>query len=99
MDQIVNQAQNWSPCIVFLGQVYYIVIFFFWFLQSIPRVVWLDKNERQLVQWPVEEVESLRDRKVKLSDEVLEKGEPLEIAGITAEQVSVHLLFSIYRNA
>lgn len=52
-------------------------------------MVWLDKNERQLVQWPVEEVESLRDRKVKLSDKVLRKGEPLEITGITAAQVSV----------
>lgn len=63
--------------------------FIFGFLQSIPRMVWLDRNERQLVQWPVDEVESLRDRKVKLFNKVLVKGEPLQIKGLTAEQVSV----------
>lgn len=75
-------------CIIFLGQVHYILIFF-GFLQSVPRMVWLDKNGEQLVQWPVEEVESLRDRSVKVSDKVLEKEELFEITGITAVQVSV----------
>ncbi|RWR83562.1 beta-fructofuranosidase, insoluble isoenzyme 1-like protein [Cinnamomum micranthum f. kanehirae] len=64
-------------------------------LQSIPRMVWLDKNERQLVQWPVDEVESLRDRKVKLFNKVLVKGEPLQIKGLTAEQADVDVEFEI----
>ncbi|XXG62758.1 hypothetical protein AAC387_Pa05g1071 [Persea americana] len=64
-------------------------------LQSVPRMVWLDKNGGQLVQWPVEEVESLRDRSVKVSDKVLEKGEPFEITGITAVQADVMVQFEI----
>ncbi|KAF5953944.1 hypothetical protein HYC85_006800 [Camellia sinensis] len=37
-------------------------------IQTIPRKVWLDKSEKQLVQWPVEELETRRRRKVHLSN-------------------------------
>ncbi|KAI8014936.1 Beta-fructofuranosidase, insoluble isoenzyme 1 [Camellia lanceoleosa] len=40
-------------------------------LETIPRKVWLDKSEKQLVQWPVEELETLRRRKVHLSNQKL----------------------------
>jgi beta-fructofuranosidase len=32
-------------------------------LQSFPRALWLDAGGRQLVQWPVEEIETLRRRR------------------------------------
>ncbi|CAL9762967.1 unnamed protein product, partial [Musa acuminata subsp. burmannicoides] len=31
-------------------------------VQAIPRAVWLDSNGRQLVQWPIEELETLRHK-------------------------------------
>jgi beta-fructofuranosidase len=58
-------------------------------LQAIPRVVWLDSSERQLVQWPVEELNQLRDKEVSMNNKKLEKGDFVEVAGlITAAQVS-----------
>lgn len=73
-----------------------VIVYYFFFsfpflapsLQCIPRMVWLDSNGRQLVQWPVEELESIREKQVDLVDKVLGKEDPLEITGITAAQVS-----------
>jgi len=39
------------------------------------------------VQWPVEELNSLRGKEVKLSNHKLKKGEYLKVSGITAAQV------------
>ncbi|CAA0841033.1 Beta-fructofuranosidase- insoluble isoenzyme CWINV4 [Striga hermonthica] len=63
-------------------------------IQLIPRTIVLDPNGDQLLQWPVEEVETLRRNKVRLSNRRLEKGENLEIKGITAAQADVDVTFS-----
>lgn len=56
-------------------------------MQTIPRKVWLDPSGKQLVQWPVEELESLRGNKVEKSNVKLKKGDHVEVEGITAAQV------------
>ena len=58
------------------------------FLKAIPRTIWLDPTGRQLVLWPVEELNTLRGQQVKLSDQKLRKGNHVEVKGITAAQVS-----------
>ena len=58
-------------------------------MQSIPRQVWLDnKSQKRLVQWPIEEVEKLRGKKISINGEKLGSGSILEVSGITASQVS-----------
>lgn len=56
-------------------------------LQSIPRRVWLDKSGKQLLQWPVEEIETLRDNQVSIHGKKLLSGAVFELSGITAAQV------------
>ena len=50
-------------------------------------MLWLDSSGKQLLQWPVEELETLRGEKVQISNKQLEKGDHVEIKGITAAQV------------
>lgn len=58
-------------------------------MQAIPRQVWLDnKSGKQLIQWPIEEVEKLRGKKISINGEKLVSGSILEVSGITASQVS-----------
>ncbi|KAK4798127.1 hypothetical protein SAY86_030453 [Trapa natans] len=57
-------------------------------IQAIPRTIWLDSSGKQLVQWPVEEIETLRDNKVEIANITLKQGEYVEVKGITAAQVS-----------
>ncbi|KAE9586237.1 putative glycosidase [Lupinus albus] len=64
-------------------------------LQSIPRQVWLDKSGKRLIQWPIEEVEKLRDKQITITGEKLTTGSTLEVSGITASQVDVDVLFEI----
>ncbi|KAL8517756.1 hypothetical protein ACS0TY_015830 [Phlomoides rotata] len=64
-------------------------------IQLIPRTVVLDPNGKQLLQWPIEEVETLRSKQVvELSNEKMLKGQKLEIKGITAAQADVDVTFS-----
>ncbi|KAI3472089.1 hypothetical protein Pfo_029377 [Paulownia fortunei] len=63
-------------------------------IQLIPRTVVLDPSGKQLRQWPIEEVETLRRNKVELSNQKLTKGEKVEIKGITAAQADVDVNFS-----
>ncbi|KAF8007897.1 hypothetical protein BT93_K1788 [Corymbia citriodora subsp. variegata] len=63
-------------------------------IQSIPRKVWLHSNEKQLLQWPIEELETLRGQKVHMSSVKLNKGEHVEIKGIAAAQADVDVVFS-----
>ncbi|KAK7383331.1 hypothetical protein VNO78_29008 [Psophocarpus tetragonolobus] len=55
-------------------------------LQCIPRQVWLDENGKRLMQWPIEEVEKLRDKQISIIGEKLVGGSTLEVSGITASQ-------------
>ncbi|XP_061366764.1 beta-fructofuranosidase, insoluble isoenzyme 1-like isoform X2 [Gastrolobium bilobum] len=66
-------------------------------IQAIPRTLWLDSNRRQLVQWPVEELNSLREKEVTMSNKKLEKGNYVEVEGITAAQADVEVTFSFSR--
>ncbi|KAE9619587.1 putative beta-fructofuranosidase [Lupinus albus] len=63
-------------------------------IQAIPRTVWLDSHGRQLVQWPVEELNSLRGKEVNMRNQKLKKGDYVEVKGITAAQADVEVTFS-----
>ncbi|RLM74265.1 hypothetical protein C2845_PM15G24490 [Panicum miliaceum] len=64
-------------------------------LQSFPRALWLDPAGRQLVQWPVEEIESLRRRRAALLGAEVESGGLHEIGGIGSSQADVDVVFEI----
>ncbi|KAL4564760.1 hypothetical protein LXL04_028831 [Taraxacum kok-saghyz] len=64
-------------------------------LQSIPRSIWLSKNGKQLVQWPIKELEKLRTKKVHYVNKELRGGSMLEISGITASQADIEVTFSL----
>ncbi|PON96019.1 LOW QUALITY PROTEIN: Glycoside hydrolase [Trema orientale] len=56
-------------------------------LQSFPRSVVLSKSGKQLVQWPIKEIEKLRSEKVNLQNKELNGGgSVLEISGVTASR-------------
>nr|P26792.1 RecName: Full=Beta-fructofuranosidase, insoluble isoenzyme 1; AltName: Full=Cell wall beta-fructosidase 1; AltName: Full=Invertase 1; AltName: Full=Sucrose hydrolase 1; Flags: Precursor [Daucus carota]AAA03516.1 beta-fructosidase [Daucus carota] len=64
-------------------------------IQLIPRTLWLDPSGKQLMQWPIEELETLRGSKVKFSrKQDLSKGILVEVKGITAAQADVEVTFS-----
>lgn len=64
-------------------------------IQAIPRSLWLDKSEKQLVQWPVMEIEKLRKEHVTLGNKELKMGSVLEVSGVTASQVDVEVSFDL----
>ncbi|KAL1557308.1 beta-fructofuranosidase, insoluble isoenzyme CWINV1-like isoform X1 [Salvia divinorum] len=64
-------------------------------LMSFPRSVLLDEDQKQLIQWPIEEVEELRGKKVALENKEIESGSVLEIRGITASQADVEVSFRV----
>jgi len=66
-----------------VSNLHYVYLFF----QAIPRTLWLDPNGKQLVQWPVEELNNLRGEEVKMNRQKLQKGDYVEVKGITAAQV------------
>ncbi|KAI3742364.1 hypothetical protein L1987_60044 [Smallanthus sonchifolius] len=63
-------------------------------IQLIPRMVWLHPSGKQLVQWPIHELESLRGDMVHLSDIKLNKGDMVEVNGVTAAQADVEVTFT-----
>lgn len=56
--------------------------------QSFPRSIVLSANGRQLVQWPINEIEKLRTNNVSFEGKELKQGSVLEVSGITASQVT-----------
>ncbi|XP_057534914.1 beta-fructofuranosidase, insoluble isoenzyme 1-like [Amaranthus tricolor] len=64
-------------------------------IQAIPRSLWLDPSGVQLRQWPVEEVEKLRAKKVELNNHKLQPGTHFEIKGITSAQADIEIMFKI----
>ncbi|KAK8956835.1 Beta-fructofuranosidase, insoluble isoenzyme 4 [Platanthera zijinensis] len=64
-------------------------------LQIVPRTVWLDDNGKQLVQWPIRELESLRLKKVELKHIELSEGGVVEIKGVKASQADIEMEFEI----
>ncbi|KAL5755710.1 hypothetical protein ACOSQ2_020456 [Xanthoceras sorbifolium] len=51
------------------------------------RNIWLDKSGKQLLQWPINEIEKLRGNQVKWPSKILEGGSMLEVTGVTAGQL------------
>ncbi|KAL4309160.1 hypothetical protein GQ457_01G015280 [Hibiscus cannabinus] len=64
-------------------------------VQTIPRKLWLDPSGKQLLQWPIEEIETLRGQKLQLSNQQLKLGQHVEVKGITAAQADVDVTFTI----
>ncbi|KAI3687343.1 hypothetical protein L1987_81038 [Smallanthus sonchifolius] len=64
-------------------------------IQSVPRQVYLSNTGRQLVQWPVEETEKLRDNHVSYYGKKLKGKSLFEVTGITAPQVDIELSFKL----
>ncbi|XP_021716466.1 fructan 6-exohydrolase-like [Chenopodium quinoa] len=64
-------------------------------LQAIPRTIVLDKSGKQLVQWPLTEVESLRENPVQLISQVIGGGSLIEVSGVTASQADVEVSFKV----
>ncbi|CAN1299731.1 Beta-fructofuranosidase, insoluble isoenzyme CWINV3 [Linum perenne] len=57
-------------------------------VQSIPREVWLHKSGKQLMQWPIEELNKLRGDHVRVMNQKLDGGSVFEVEGITTSQVN-----------
>ncbi|KAL0562261.1 hypothetical protein IC582_002713 [Cucumis melo] len=64
-------------------------------IQAIPRTVWLDASGKQLIQWPIEEIQKLRKNKVTLTNKVLKKGSTIEVKGVTPSQADVEVSFKV----
>ncbi|KAI3698379.1 hypothetical protein L2E82_41886 [Cichorium intybus] len=64
-------------------------------LHSFPRSVWLDQNQKQLVQWPIDEIEMLYENEVSFQYKKLEDGSLHEIQGVTASQADVKISFKL----
>nr|PNR46206.1 hypothetical protein PHYPA_013325 [Physcomitrium patens] len=59
-------------------------------LQSIPRIVYLDQRANtSLIQWPIEEVQTLRRKKITVKDVNLEGGEVARLMDVSGVQVLV----------
>ncbi|KAK6911900.1 Glycosyl hydrolase family 32, N-terminal [Dillenia turbinata] len=65
-------------------------------IQAIPRTVWLDKSGKQVIQWPIQEVEELRGENPSITmGPDLESGSRIEITRITSAQADVEAVFGI----
>ncbi|GLT25584.1 hypothetical protein SLA2020_007050 [Shorea laevis] len=64
-------------------------------LQSVPRSILLSKNHRKLIQWPIKEIEKLREKKVSFGIKEIKGGSVLKVPGITAAQADVKVSFDL----
>ncbi|XVE90403.1 hypothetical protein DITRI_Ditri20bG0075000 [Diplodiscus trichospermus] len=64
-------------------------------LQSVPRSILLGKTAKQLIQWPIKEIETLRAENVSILEKQLKGGSVLEISGINASQADVEVSFDL----
>ncbi|XP_078166248.1 beta-fructofuranosidase, insoluble isoenzyme 7-like [Carex rostrata] len=64
-------------------------------IQTFPRAIWLDSDGKQLIQWPIEEIKSLRQTQVQLCDFLLQSGARYEITGILTSQANVEVEFEL----
>ncbi|CAL5014324.1 unnamed protein product [Urochloa decumbens] len=65
-------------------------------VQTVPRKLWLDKDGKQLRQWPIEEIETLRRKRVGLHrNKALHAGAMNEIVGVGGSQVDVEVAFRV----
>ncbi|KAK3149427.1 hypothetical protein QOZ80_3AG0217250 [Eleusine coracana subsp. coracana] len=65
-------------------------------VQAVPRKLWLARDGRQLVQWPVAEIESLRGGHVNVTRRVVKPGDHFEVAGLASPaQADVEASFRV----
>lgn len=64
-------------------------------MQAFPRKVWLDGDGKQLLQWPVDEIETLRTKRVGLQGTEVKAGGLHEIVGVASSQADVEVVFAI----
>lgn len=65
-------------------------------MQAFPRIVWLDvENNDRLLQWPIEEIESLHKKKATLEISQLDSGSVVKVKGIKGAQVDVEVHFAL----
>ncbi|KAJ8755872.1 hypothetical protein K2173_024417 [Erythroxylum novogranatense] len=64
-------------------------------VHAIPRQIWLHRSRKQLLQWPVKEIEKLRGTPVYLPSKVIGGGSVLEVPGVTAVQADVEISFQV----
>ncbi|KAK6243751.1 hypothetical protein QUC31_010164, partial [Theobroma cacao] len=62
---------------------------------SIPRSILLSKTGKQLIQWPIKEIETLRAENVSIQEKQLKGGSVLEVLGVTASQADVEVAFDL----
>ncbi|CAI9097696.1 OLC1v1034166C1 [Oldenlandia corymbosa var. corymbosa] len=63
-------------------------------IQLIPRTITLDPSGKQLLQWPVEELDTLRGPNLSWEDVKLEKGDPFVVPNVTGAQADVEVVFT-----
>ncbi|URE13744.1 Cell wall invertase [Musa troglodytarum] len=64
-------------------------------IQTIPRTILLDGSGRQLVQWPIEEIESVRGKHVVVEHKRIPSGGFFEVNGIDSSQADVEVSFDV----
>lgn len=64
-------------------------------IHTIPRKIWLHKSGKQLIQWPISDIEKLRQNSVSLYGKLITEGSRHEISSITAPQADVEISFKI----
>ncbi|GMQ08313.1 hypothetical protein CsSME_00052099 [Camellia sinensis var. sinensis] len=64
-------------------------------VQAIPRKIWLDKSGKQLMQWPIAEIEELRKNQVDMPSTMLKGGSVVEVSGVTGTQADVEIVFEM----
>ncbi|KAJ1700420.1 hypothetical protein LUZ63_000199 [Rhynchospora breviuscula] len=64
-------------------------------IQLIPRTVWLDPSGRQLLQWPVEELNSLRGSHIGVTSTTVKQGGLQQVVGIQTAQADVEVTFEV----
>ncbi|CAK9264427.1 unnamed protein product, partial [Sphagnum jensenii] len=63
-------------------------------IQGVPRTIALDSNTGvNLIQWPIEEIDSLRGPKVSQTDVKLDAGAVMEVKGAAGDQLDVEVVF------
>ncbi|XP_031479349.2 beta-fructofuranosidase, insoluble isoenzyme CWINV1-like [Nymphaea colorata] len=65
-------------------------------IHSIPRKIWLDPSGRQLVQWPVEELEALRGKRYEIKNKQINSGSTVEIPLADSSQADVEVAFDLH---
>ncbi|KQK11711.1 beta-fructofuranosidase, insoluble isoenzyme 4 [Brachypodium distachyon] len=67
-------------------------------IHAIPRTIWLGGDGKQLLQWPVQEIESLHTGEISHQGIELKKGDLFEIKGTDTLQADVEIDFELTSN-